>query len=249
MSTEALRRRLASARSIAVLSAALLLAAGCSGTPPTQSPAAPATTSPEPGACVEAPRPASNLEGWSTAPAEPTVFPVIVNSGGSLTCGPGRLLFTFLNTSNEPVGSPDRSASVALYNLGRDPATPIQTVESTFVWGIEDVRGFYVATLTFAEAGEWGVVFTTAVDDGAPEEIRVRFQVQTSSPVVQIGDPAPATDTPTSASVGGDLARISTEGHRALDAFYVRTKDGQRLEGEAARRVVEAIQQALARSA
>jgi [protein-PII] uridylyltransferase len=44
-----------------------------------------------------------------------------------------------------------------------------------------------------------------------------------------------------------DLARISTEGHRALDAFYVRTSDGQRLEGEAARRVVEAIQQALAR--
>lgn len=42
-----------------------------------------------------------------------------------------------------------------------------------------------------------------------------------------------------------DLARISTEGHRALDAFYVRTSDGQRLEGEAAGRVVEAIQQAL----
>jgi [protein-PII] uridylyltransferase len=44
-----------------------------------------------------------------------------------------------------------------------------------------------------------------------------------------------------------DLARISTEGHRALDAFYVRTSDGQRLEGDAARRVVEAIQQALAK--
>jgi [protein-PII] uridylyltransferase len=44
-----------------------------------------------------------------------------------------------------------------------------------------------------------------------------------------------------------DLARISTEGHRALDAFYVRTKDGQRLEGEGATRVVEAIHQALAR--
>ena len=44
-----------------------------------------------------------------------------------------------------------------------------------------------------------------------------------------------------------DLARISTEGHRALDAFYVRTKQGHRLEGEDAGRVVEAIQQALAR--
>jgi [protein-PII] uridylyltransferase len=45
-----------------------------------------------------------------------------------------------------------------------------------------------------------------------------------------------------------DLARISTEGHRALDAFYVR-KDGGRLEGEAARAVTEAIHQALGRPA
>jgi [protein-PII] uridylyltransferase len=45
-----------------------------------------------------------------------------------------------------------------------------------------------------------------------------------------------------------DLARITTEGHRAADAFYVRAPGGGRL-GEAwAERVVEAIQQALARS-
>jgi [protein-PII] uridylyltransferase len=44
-----------------------------------------------------------------------------------------------------------------------------------------------------------------------------------------------------------DLARISTEGHRAADAFYVRTADGGRLEGELAERVVAALTQALAR--
>ena len=44
-----------------------------------------------------------------------------------------------------------------------------------------------------------------------------------------------------------DLARITTEGHRAADAFYVRTGDGARLEGERASRVVEALVQALAR--
>jgi [protein-PII] uridylyltransferase len=46
-----------------------------------------------------------------------------------------------------------------------------------------------------------------------------------------------------------DLARITTEGHRAADAFYVRTADGSRLEGERAARVVEALQAALARPA
>lgn len=46
-----------------------------------------------------------------------------------------------------------------------------------------------------------------------------------------------------------DLARITTEGHRAADAFYVRTADGGRLHGEQARRVVEAFQAALSRPA
>jgi len=46
-----------------------------------------------------------------------------------------------------------------------------------------------------------------------------------------------------------DLARITTEGHRAADAFYVHTPGGGRLEGERAARVVSAIQAALARPA
>jgi len=44
-----------------------------------------------------------------------------------------------------------------------------------------------------------------------------------------------------------DLARISTEGHRAADAFYVRTSDGGRLEGDLASRVVSAVTAALSR--
>ena len=46
-----------------------------------------------------------------------------------------------------------------------------------------------------------------------------------------------------------DLARITTEGHRAADAFYVRTPEGGRLEGERAARVVDTIKAALARPA
>ncbi|HET7754295.1 MAG TPA: [protein-PII] uridylyltransferase, partial [Anaeromyxobacteraceae bacterium] len=48
--------------------------------------------------------------------------------------------------------------------------------------------------------------------------------------------------------VSVDLARISTEGHRAADAFYVRGPNGARLHGESAERVEAAIQAALARS-
>jgi [protein-PII] uridylyltransferase len=46
-----------------------------------------------------------------------------------------------------------------------------------------------------------------------------------------------------------DLARITTEGHRAADAFYVRTAAGGRLEGDIAAKVASAIEQALARTA
>jgi len=46
-----------------------------------------------------------------------------------------------------------------------------------------------------------------------------------------------------------DLARITTEGHRAADAFYVRTAEGARLDGERAERVLESIRAALARPA
>ncbi len=45
-----------------------------------------------------------------------------------------------------------------------------------------------------------------------------------------------------------DLARITTEGHRAADAFYVRTPEGGRLEGERAGHVVDTIKAALARA-
>jgi len=194
-----------------------LVAAACGGgtttVRPTPSPGASST------ACAAAPAPPDHQEGWNTASKAPTVFPVLVNSSGSLTCGQNRLLFTFLDSANVPVAKPDRTVSIALYDLGRDGNTPTETETGTFVWGIDNVRGFYVSDVTFPEAGRWGIEYTTAVAGGASETIRVTFDVATSSPVVRVGQKAPATDTPTAASVGGDLARISSDA-KPDPAFY-----------------------------
>lgn len=195
-------------------------AGGSNGAGATATPAADATSGTAgPGACTAAPSPPDKQEGWTSAAKAPTVFPVIVNSSGSLTCGQNRLLFTFLDAENRPVAKPDRTASITLFNLGRDGAKSTNQVDGTFVWGIENERGFYIANVTFPEAGRWGAEFATAAAGAALETIRMTFDVATSSPVVRLGDRAPASETPTAASVGGDLSRISTDPHPD-PAFY-----------------------------
>ena len=138
---------------------------------------------------------------------------MVIANAGELTCGATRFLFSFLDKDNRPVAAPDRSASVAIFNLGRDGSSPIATIDGTFIWAIQDVKGIYAANVQFPEAGVYGAEFSTAVGGATPEKIRVTFEVQPSSALVKVGQRAPATDNPAVADTGGDLARISTDQH------------------------------------
>jgi hypothetical protein len=196
--------------------AALLLVAACTTSTASPLPTTP-TTPPAPSGgaagCATAPEPAANLPGWDVSSQNPTLFPVVISNAADLTCGPVRFLFSFLDASNAPVAAPDRSASIALYNLGRDGQTPIATAEGTFIWAVEGQRGIYVANLTFPEAGIYGAEFSTAKGGASPEKIRVTFQVQPASSLIKVGQKAPATDNPTLATTGNDVAKISTDQH------------------------------------
>jgi hypothetical protein len=174
-----------------------------SSAPPSSDPTAACPTAPAP----NPPDPA----GWPTpgTAVKASVFPVIVSS--EQICGGNRLLFSFLDASNQPVASPDRTASVAFYDLGRDPATPVSTSDGTFLWAIEGSRGVYVTYVDFPEAGEWGAEFTTAVAGGAPEKVRMRFEVKPTGTPVAVGAKAPASVTSTAADVGGDLEKLSSD--------------------------------------
>lgn len=193
--------------------AVLLLVAACAGgtspsVPASQPAVSEAPASGAPPVCETAPDPGPQV-GWNAPATAPTLVPVIVNS--QIACGPARFMFSFLDPDNRPVAAPDRSASVAVFDLAADPGTPVATAEGTFLWAIEGSRGVYVASIDFARAGTWGAEFRSAAAGGPEEVVRMTFSVVAAPYGLRIGDAAPAVTTPTLDEVDGDLARITTD--------------------------------------
>ncbi len=180
---------------VAVLS---LGVAACGNQSPAGSPAPAGTPSVVP----------TGAPGASAATGGPTVIPVIIS--GQQVVGPNRFLFSFLDPdTNLPAATPDRTASVAFIAPGEtDPGT---AVEAEFVWGIPDTRGDYIAHVDFPSAGDWKAIFITQAAGGSAEAIGVGFQVVQDGATVAVGEPAPASKTPTITDVGGDLRRLSTD--------------------------------------
>jgi hypothetical protein len=205
-------------RRLALLAAVAILAVACGG-PTAVSPSPVPTASLGTAACAATPPPQGTPEGWNVVSQQPSLFPQIIDPGGTIACGGTRLLFSFLDANNAPIAQPERSLEVKLYDLGADPATPIIDGPATFIWAIENAVGVYAMDVNFPTSGTWGAELVTVVGDSAPETIRLTFDVQPESAVVGVGDQAPASDTPTLAGVGGDVAKISTDDH-PVEAFY-----------------------------
>lgn len=204
-----------------LLAGLAIIATACTGGGGGPSPSvSPASSGSATAGCPATPAPAADsLEAWSPASQSPTFYPQIINPAGTIACGPTRFMFSFLDASNVPIASPDRTVTIRLFDLGADPETPVIETDGTFIWAIEDAVGVYVADVEFPTSGLWGAELTTEAADAATETIRIQFEVQPESSVVAVGDPAPASDTPTLEDVGGDVARISTD-PEPVTAFY-----------------------------
>jgi hypothetical protein len=190
-----------------------LLIAGCglavdapSSPPPTPSPTA--TLGPPPSDCPAEPDP-GQVAGWDVASQTPSILPVLATS--RLTCGTNRIVIGLLGPDNRPVAQPDRSLRTRFFDLSADPETPTGEAAGVFTWAIEGSSGVYIVSADFAHAGAWGVEIVTQARGGAEEEIRLRFDVATDTPTIRPGEKAPASDTPTVADYGGDLALLSTD--------------------------------------
>ena len=174
--------------------------------------------------------------GASTNTAGPTVIPVIINM--QQVVGPNRFLFSFLDPdTNLPAATPDRTASVAFIAPGE--TDPGAAVLAEFVWGIPDTRGDYIAKVDFPSAGDWKAIFITGVPGGPTEAIGVAFQVVPDGQAVAgggggppappprgpPGGGAPASKTPVSTDVGGDLRRLSTDLQPDAGFYRVSVRD------------------------
>jgi len=165
--------------------------AGCGG---------PGSATPVPGA--------SQASAPSASPGanQASVIPVIVSS--QQVVGRNRFVFSFLDPkTNLPAAAPDRTAAVAFIAPGG--TQPGTATKAAFVWAIEGSRGDYVANVEFGVAGDWKAVFITNAPGKPQEAIGVGFQVQPEGVTIAIGARAPASNTPTAADVGGDLAKLA----------------------------------------
>ena len=149
----------------------------------------------------------------------PSVVPIIVNS--QFGPGPNRFLFLFVDGRNNPVSKPDRTASVAFTPPGDQATAP---AKATFLWGIENVRGYYVLDVDLAKPGQWQAGFSTA-GPGSPEvKVEMPFKVVADPSAVAIGEKAPSVKTPTLADVGGDVSKVSSDS-QPDPAFYNVSED------------------------
>ena len=204
-------------RTIAAVLALALVVAACGGSATASPTPAPSGSASAGALCPSAPEVTTTPDGWGAPTTTPTALPYLVSN--AVTCGQTRLLLLFLDSQNRVVSAPDRTASIAFYDLGRDPAKSVVAADGTFIWTIPDDRGMYIFDVALPEAGTWGAEVTTAAPGQPTETTRMTFDVHDTSTTVQVGQKAPASKTPTLADVGGDVTKISTD-PKPNPAFY-----------------------------
>ena len=120
---------------------------------------------------------------------EPTLA-IVANS--DLAVGPQRLLLGLRSLeTGEGLEDPQRAVTVEIQN---PQGETVNSQPADFLWLVEGVRGVYSATHTFDEAGIWSL---RLVPSDLPATEESPFQVLPDAQTPDIGDPAPASETPT----------------------------------------------------
>lgn len=108
---------------------------------------------------------------------------VVASSPGSVGLGPQRVLLVAASSDNRLLGGPGDPVTVTFELDGESFAD----VPTEWVWGIEGVRGFYVANFDFPRAGNWQATLAGAGGSARPTV----FSVSEAVVVPEVGTPAP----------------------------------------------------------
>lgn len=127
---------------------------------------------------------------------------IVASSPGALAVGEQRVLMVIADPEGTLAGS---STDPATASFRSADGTEYPDVATEWVWGIEDVRGFYVAEFDFDSAGMWEVSLT--VEEGMAQP--ATFQVSEQAVVPEVGTPAPRS--PSTTSSDAPIDEISTD--------------------------------------
>jgi hypothetical protein len=148
-------------------------------------------------------------------PDDAEAYGLVVNS--DLAVGPNRLLIGLLDGNDAPIGSPEMTVSMDIYDICKSETESVTSTDTEFIWTIEPVQGVYVGGAEFGAPGTYGAELTIK-GDGIDETVKTRFDVKPQSSTPAIGAPAPTTDSKTAEDVK-NLDEITTD-PKPDPAFY-----------------------------
>lgn len=156
----------------------------------------------------QAPPPSGSLEALWRAPGEDVA---IVPGTSDYAPGPNRVSFLVIDKESRPIEQ--RSARVWV-SRGLEQRPFLRTTARSEPIGVPggaaaDVTRLYVATVDLPQAGKYWML---AEPVGGAKRIQAigNVVVEKKSAAPNVGDPAISTDSPTLASTGGDLDRLTT---------------------------------------
>ena len=135
------------------------------------------------------------------------VFPVVASS--EIVVGDNRLQIGLLDKNDAPIRSPKVKLQIDFVAPGDE--TPSETTTMSFLWTIKPLQGLWVGEATFDRPGQWEGIITVHAG-GSATSVRTVIEVKEEGATPEIGDEAPAVDTPTASDVAG-LSEITTDPH------------------------------------
>lgn len=133
------------------------------------------------------------------------VFPIVASS--EVAVGENRLQIGLLDMNDAPVRSPQTTLRVDFIGPGDEEPSSNTTME--FLWTIKPIQGLWVGTATFDQVGQWEAIIDVE-GGGYDTTVRTTVDVKEEGTTPEIGDKAPAVDTPTVSDVD-ELSEITTD--------------------------------------